>query len=148
MSLMLTNKFKLFILVAGSLFGLTSCQTKAVTPGAERLRIFEAEPKGCLYMGEVSTVQENEDTIVAGKDVDMNLNSRIDLRNKAFALSGNVVVFMSKSKAKVATTSAVTADIAKKDGASTKAADDKSEKVAQSVFLATVFRCPPLIFNQ
>ena len=99
-------------------------------------------------MGEVSTVQENDETLATGKEIDMNLNSRIDLRNKAFILSGNVLVFMSKNKAKVATTSSVTAEIPRKENIAVKSADDKSEKVAQTVFLATVFRCPPLIFNQ
>ena len=145
---MLKNKLYNLFFVAGSILVLSSCQTKAVTPGAERLRIFESEPKGCLYMGEVSTVQENDETLATGKEMEMNLNSRIDLRNKAFTLSGNVLVFMSKNKAKVATTSSVTADIPRKDNIALKAADDKAEKVAQTVFLGTVFRCPPLIFNQ
>ncbi len=132
-----------------SLLGVLSCQAKSVTPGAERLRIFETEPKGCLYMGEVSTVQENEDTVVQGKEVDMNLNSRIDLRNKAFTLSGNVLAFMAKNKAKLATTNTTVVDVVKKEGkADAKPSEDKGEKVAQTVFLGTVFRCPPNIFNQ
>ncbi len=136
-----------YLAIGLSFLTLSACQAKTVTPGAERLRIFESEPKGCLYMGEVSTVQENEEHVVTGKEVEMNLNSRIDLRNKAFILSGNVLVFMSKNKAKLATTSAVSAEIPKKDNVS-KPADDKVEKVAHTVFLGTVFRCPPLIFNQ
>ena len=145
--IILNMKAKIFLFVC--IVALISCQTKSVTPGAERIRIFEAEPKGCLYMGEVSTVQENEDTISTSKEVDMNLNSRIDLRNKAFTLSGNVLVFMAKNKAKLATTNATVADVSKKDSKSdSKSAEDKNEKVAQTVFLGTVFRCPPNIFNQ
>ena len=149
---MLTNNFSrltLKLLIVGSALGVLACQAKSVTPGAERLRIFETEPKGCLYMGEVSTVQENEDTVVQGKEVDMNLNSRIDLRNKGFTLSGNVLVFMAKNKAKLATTNTTVVDVVKKEGkADAKPGEDKGEKVAQTVFLATVFRCPPNIFNQ
>lgn len=141
------NKAQIFLIIF--LLALISCQSKSVTPGAERIRIFDAEPKGCLYMGEVSTVQENEDTVTASKEVDMNLNSRIDLRNKAFTLSGNVLVFMSKNKAKLATTNATVADVSKKESKSdSKMTEDKNEKVAQTVFLGTVFRCPPNIFNQ
>ena len=133
-------------------FWMLSCQAKTVTPGAERLRVFETEPKNCLYMGEVSSIQDNEDTIVTGKEVEMNLNTRIDLRNKAFTLSGNIIVFMSKNKAKLATTNATTADVKKPEPKSeTKSenkSDEKLKQVAQTVFLATVFRCPPTILNQ
>ena len=143
------NKFFFFSL--GILaFALQSCTTKTVTPGAERLRVFEAEPKNCLYMGEVASVQENEDTVVtAGKEVDMTLNTRIDLRNKAFALNGNIIVFMSKNKAKLATTNSTVVDAAKKES---KTPESKTavegEKIPQTVFLATAFRCPPNILNQ
>lgn len=141
------NTFISYGILAVSFSVFVACQSKTVTPGAERLRIFESEPKGCLYMGEVSTVQENEESMTVGKEVEMNLNSRIDLRNKAFVLSGNVLVFMSKNKAKMATTSATSVDVPKKDNVAAKATDEKSEKVAQTVFLGTVFRCPPTIFN-
>ena len=97
-------------------------------------------------MGEVSTVQDNEDTVMNGKDVEMNLNSRIDLRNKGFAISGNVLVFMAKNKSKLATTNTAVVDVTKKDAKPD--AKPVDEKVAQTVFLATVFRCPPNIFNQ
>lgn len=143
---MLTNKLIYTVGVVLTLTVIFSCQGKSVTPGAERLRVMETEPKGCLYMGEVSTIQDNEDTIVNSKEVEMNLNSRIDLRNKGFAISGNVLVFLSKNKSKVATTNTVIVDVTKKDNKSdSKPVDDK---VAQTVFLATVFRCPPNIFNQ
>ena len=143
---MRTNKLLQAVGVLITSTVLFSCQSKTVTPGAERLRVLEAEPKGCLYMGEVSTVQDNEETIMNAKEVEMNLNSRIDLRNKGFAISGNVLVFMAKNKSKLATTSTAVVDVTKKDVKSdTKPVD---EKVAQTVFLATVFRCPPNIFNQ
>ncbi len=144
-----TALIKLFntvlVLIAIPLF---SCQGKSVTPGAERIRVLDAEPKGCLYMGEVSTVQDNEDTVVSGKEVEMNLNSRIDLRNKAFTLSGNALVFMSKNKAKLATTNTTVVDTAKKDSKPAESKASEPEKIAQTVFLGTVFRCPPTIINQ
>lgn len=140
-------KNKFFFIIAG-LF-LNSCANKQVISGAERLRIFETEPKNCLYMGEVSSVQENEDTVITGKNVEMTLDTRIDLRNKAFTLNGNILVFMSKNKSKLATTNATVVDVVKKDA---KTPDSKTavenEKVPQTVFLGTVFRCPPTILNQ
>lgn len=143
---MLTNKLIYTVGIILTSTVLFSCQTKTVTPGAERLRVVETEPKGCLYMGEVSTVQENEETVANSKDVDMNLNSRIDLRNKGFAISGNIIIFMAKNKSKVATTNTAVVDLTKKDNKSEPKPVD--EKVAQTVFLATVFHCPPNIFNQ
>lgn len=143
------NKFLYFLILCLS-FVVQSCTTKTVTPGAERLRVFVNEPKGCLYMGEAASVQENEDTVVpAGKEVEMVLNTRIDLRNKAFALNGNIVVFMSKARANLATTNSTVVDAAKKESKtpeSKTAAED--EKIPQTVFLATAFRCPPNILNQ
>ena len=131
--------------------GLVSCVSKTVTPGAERIRIFDAEPKGCLYMGEVSSVQENEDTVVtAGKEPEMTLDTRIDLRNKAFKLNGNILVFMSKNKSKMATTHSAIVYVTKKDAkeAPEQKAEEQTEKIPQTVFLGTTFRCPPTILNQ
>ena len=71
---------------------LLSCKTYDVTPGAERVRVFEAEPKGCLYVGEVSSVQE--DRTVGTLETQMDLTTRVDLRNKAHALGGNIIVFL------------------------------------------------------
>ena len=140
-------KNRILFILAGLL--LFSCANKSVISGAERLRIFETEPKNCLYMGEVSSVQQNEDTVITGKEVEMTLDTRIDLRNKAFTLNGNILVFMSKNKSKLATTNATVVDLVKKD---TKTPDSKvaaeNEKIPQTVFLGTVFRCPPNILNQ
>lgn len=160
------------ILLKGSFVTLAtaltaSCQVAHVKSGAEKIRIFETEPKGCLYMGEVSTVQDNDKVAFTGGEVDMNLNTRIELRNKAFDLDANVLVFMSKNKAKLATAasekkekateaSAAPAATPAAGGPATAAAAPAakehsgglSEKPAESVFLGTAFRCPPLIFNQ
>lgn len=137
---------------------LLSCQTYNITPGAEKIRIFETEPKGCLFMGEVSVIQDNDDVPYNGADIDMSLKTRIELRNKAFTQNANVLVFTPRSKANLA--KAMPAAAEKKDKSSDGKADPKSEvvseqksalelaKPAHTVFLGTVFRCPPLIFNQ
>ena len=148
-------KTSLYLVFISSLMTISACTTKSVVSGAERLRVFETEPKNCLYMGEVSSVQDNEDTVINTKDVEMTLNTRIDLRNKAFELNGNILVFMSKNKAKLATTNSTVMDAAKKDAKPSDSKDTKAvaaapegEKIPQTVFLATVFRCPPNILNQ
>lgn len=147
----MSNNSKVFISIIGlgCIFG---CSSKSVVPGAERLRIFEAEPKGCLYMGEVASVQDNDDTVVAkGKKPEMTLDTRIDLRNKAFKLNGNILVFLGEKKAKLATTNQTVVDISKqssKTGDKDSSMEAQNEKIPQTVFLGTVFRCPPNILNQ
>ncbi|MBC7467463.1 MAG: DUF4156 domain-containing protein [Bdellovibrio sp.] len=138
---------------------LLSCQPYTITPGAEKVRIFEAEPKGCLFMGEVSETQDNDDVFYTGADIDMSLKTGIELRNKAFKHNANVLVFTPRSTANLAKAMPATAE--KKDKSSDGKADPKSDvvpepqksalelaKPAHTVFLGTVFRCPPLIFNQ
>lgn len=128
---------------------LTSCQIAHVKSGAEKLRILETEPKGCLFMGEVSTVQDNNNVSYSGGEVDMSLNTRIELRNKAFDQNANVLVFTSKGKAKLAGATPEKKDKADAaPAAAGSAGAGQVEKPAETVFLGTTFRCPPLIFNQ
>jgi len=141
----------LFAILAGS----QSCQAVRVKAGAEKVRIFDTEPTGCLFRGEVSTIQDNEKVAYNGGEVEMSLDTRNELRNKAFDLDANVLVFTSKSKTKVAGAAPEKKDEATKasDKAPTPAppAADKTagqDKPVESVFLATAFRCPPLIYNR
>ncbi len=127
------------IIVAFLLAGMMSCQTIDIKPGSERVRVFEAEPKGCVFVGEIPSVQENTITGMPPTEVDMGLPTRVELRNKAHDLGGNVIVFMNKNKNKTA------ADLKKPTAG---AEEDKSEKKISTVFLATVFRCPSAIVNQ
>ncbi len=81
---------KLVLLIAfGSLF---SCTSYEITPGSERVRVFDAEPKNCLYIGEVSSIQKGR--TIGTLETYMDLGTRIDLRNKAHELGGNVLVFL------------------------------------------------------
>lgn len=153
MSLHSVRSVGLAVLASGLI--LSSCQSTQIKPGSEKIRIFEAEPKGCLFMGEVSSVQDNEEIAVKSADPDMTLKTRIDLRNKAFVLNANVLVFTPKNKAKIA---AATAPVEPKNPKDPKAAQEATPYIApsdanvkmpaESVFLGTAFRCPPLIFNQ
>lgn len=145
---------------------LSGCQlfsNKSIQPGSEKIRILDAEPKGCLFMGEVSSVQDNDNVVYKGGEVEMSLNTRIDLRNKAFAQNANILVFTPKQKTKIATAMPPAVIEPKKDA---KSADGKAPeppppppptpepakstdtKPDETVFLGTVFRCPPQIFNQ
>lgn len=148
-----------FFIAMATLLILSSCQTVRVEPGAERIRVFENEPKGCLYTGEVSSVQESVVIGSALQTAEMDLSTRLDLRNKAHTLGGNVIVFLSKDRKEnnkkseapanaTAVATASSADKDKKTSAATSVEEDKSEHKIKTVFLATVFRCPSSIFNQ
>lgn len=137
-------------------FVLLSCKTYDVTPGAERVRVFEAEPKGCLYVGEVSSVQE--DRTVGTLETQMDLATRVELRNKAHALGGNILVFLKGKSTNTLPGSAVN-PLSMKAGAKISTPTDVAQKASESsektsdevktiVFLATVFRCPSSILNQ
>ena len=141
---------------------LASCKSYDIKPGSERIRVFEAEPKGCIFLGEIPA--EQEDKVVGKKiEIEMSLPTRIQMRNKAHELQANVIVFANKNK-KAPSVPVVVPPPA--PGESKKAppaapteaptppppvvekGDDDSERKVTTIFLATVFRCPPNIVNQ
>lgn len=133
-----------------------------VTPGSERVRVLDAEPRGCLYVGEVSSVQD--EATVGTLETEMDLATRVDLRNKAHALGGNILVFLKGKNTNTLPGSASTAPLAMKAGSAAgktgtpgaakaaevapKAAESETEKESTLVFLATVFKCPSSVLNQ
>ncbi|MEQ1722250.1 MAG: DUF4156 domain-containing protein [Pseudobdellovibrio sp.] len=137
---------------------LFSCKSLEVTPGSERVRVLDAEPKGCLYVGEVSSVQD--ESTVGTLETEMDLATRVDLRNKAHALGGNILVFLKGKNTN--TLPSTTPPLAMKAGSaktqsgvaakasaeSAKASETETEKIDTLVFLATVFKCPSSILNQ
>ncbi len=143
------NKFFILVILAT----LTSCKSNDVTPGSERVRVMDAEPKGCLYVGEVSSVQD-EDT-VGTLETKMDLVTRVDLRNKAHALGGNILVFL-KGK----NTNTLPGSVGVKAAGSSAAASKTGETAVVTsqqepppapgtlVFIATVFKCPASVLNQ
>lgn len=141
----MTMMSKILILVF--LFFVVSCKSYDINPGSERIRVFDAEPKGCVYVGEVSAVQEDVVPSSVVGDQEMTIGTRVDLRNKAHALGGNILVFMDKNRGKDKKQTAAPAAAAAKKVEAT-AEEDKSDKKLTTVFLATVFRCPSAILNQ
>ena len=144
---------KLFLLVFSS-FIITSCQTYDVVPGSERVRVFDAEPKGCLYVGEISSVQENRSVGVL--ETEMSLETRVDLRNKAHKLGGNILVFLKGKNTNTLPGSKVSA-AAGKPAVAAKTTDAQAVDTSTQeppadpntlVFLATVFKCPSTVLNQ
>ena len=127
------------------------CVSVTPNPGSERVRVLDAEPKGCIYVGEVSSLQKDRD--LGTLETEMSLDTRIDLRNKAHKLGGNILVFL-KGKG----TDTLPGGVQKGDPAAPAAApapvatdsDEEAETPEKGplVFLATVFKCPSSILNQ
>lgn len=152
------NSILRFSGLAALVFVLGACQSYEITPGSERVRVLDAEPKGCLYVGEIASVQN--DKSVGTLETEMDLTTRIDLRNKAHALGGNILVFLRGKNTNTlpgtANTKSVTATT-KVGGSGTAPADAQQQQAAQQepppnpnalVFLGTVFKCPSSILNQ
>ena len=128
---------------------LAGCKTYEIAPGSERVRVLDAEPKGCLYMGEVASVQE--DRTVGTLETEMDLSTRVDLRNKAHALGGNILVFLKgKTSNMLPGSTPANKTQSKAAPAAEAAADGPSAPPAKDalVFLATVFKCPSSVLNQ
>ena len=144
------NKFFILVILAA----LISCKSNDVTPGSERVRVMDAEPKGCLYVGEVSSVQD-EDT-VGTLETKMDLVTRVDLRNKAHALGGNILVFLKGKNTNTlpgsvgAKTTGSSAAASKSTGETAAASSQQEPPPAPGtlVFIATVFKCPASVLNQ
>lgn len=138
-------------LIGAILFLAVGCKSSDVVPGSERVRIFEAEPKGCLYVGEVSSVQD--EATVGTLETQMDLSTRIDMRNKAHALGGNILVFL---KGKNTNTLPGSAAAGKSNSSSAakpteNAASSSAETAGEPgtlVFIGTVFKCPASVLNQ
>ena len=45
------TKNKLFLVLGFA--ALASCKSYDIKPGSERIRVFESEPKGCIFLGEI-----------------------------------------------------------------------------------------------
>lgn len=118
---------------------VASCSSTTVKPGAEKVRIFEAEPKGCLYQAEVFSLQVDE--IPEQAIAEMSIDTRNDLRNKAHDNNGNVLVFAVDKNKKATTTAAAGA---KKDAKVDLGPITRKE----TVFIGHVFRCPASVVNQ
>ncbi|MDZ7661470.1 DUF4156 domain-containing protein [Thiohalophilus sp.] len=74
---------------------LTACSAIPLQPGAEKVRLTHQEPKNCQFLGDVTGSQGNEFTGELTSNSTMETGARNDIKNKAHALGGNVVYFLS-----------------------------------------------------
>ncbi|MES2614226.1 MAG: DUF4156 domain-containing protein [Bdellovibrionota bacterium] len=118
------KKILLFTPVAFLLFG---CSSTSLDPGAESVRIMQSEPKGCKYLGEVTGNQGNSFTGSWTSNSNLETGARNDMKNKANAMHGNVIVMLTNR-------AGVTGSMNNGSGGS---------EQTNVTYTGTVFDCPP-----
>ncbi|MCP4575747.1 MAG: DUF4156 domain-containing protein [Deltaproteobacteria bacterium] len=85
----------LCFLFAALLF--SGCSAVQVRPGAERVRVTNTEPGNeCKFLGEATGNQGNFLTGVVTSNKNLETGARNDLKNKAAAMGGNLVVILTQ----------------------------------------------------
>lgn len=135
------NKMRGFVVLILAELLVASCTSTAVKPGAEKIRVLPIEPKGCLYQAEVFSIQIDETH--QNVTPEMTIDTRNDLRNKAFDNGANVLIFAGE-KNKSGMQSAPAATAGKKDAK----VDLGPEVKKETVFIAHAYKCPASIVNQ
>ena len=82
-------KIKLTLLVSSLV--LAACSSIPLNPGAQQVRVVNAEPKGCGFLGVVTGKQGDFLRGQVISNADLEEGAMNDLRNKAVALGGNTV---------------------------------------------------------
>lgn len=73
---------------------LSGCAAKQLKPEAARIRVAISEPAGCEYLGEVTGAQGNFFTGGWTSNEALETGARNDMKNKAAAMGGNVIVML------------------------------------------------------
>ncbi len=76
------------------LVGLVGCAANSITPEADNIRVFQTEPKGCKYLGEVTGNQGNFFTGVYTSNENLETGARNDLKTKAQQKGGNAILLI------------------------------------------------------
>ena len=87
---------KIAYLIA-TLFIVSACSAISVNRGAELVRVTNREPgQECKFLGDVTGTQGNRFTGGFTSDANLETGARNDLKNKGFALGGNVVYLLTQ----------------------------------------------------
>ncbi len=71
---------------------LLGCTAKPLNQGASTVRVMNAAPENCAFLGEVDGSQGNWFTADLTSDRDIIIGARNEMKNQAYALGANVVV--------------------------------------------------------
>ena len=87
------NKFTTIFLAAS----VVGCAATVLSPGAESVRVSNSEPgEECKYLGDVTGSQGNFFTGPYTSNENLETGARNELKNKAFAMGGNLVVILTQ----------------------------------------------------
>jgi hypothetical protein len=75
---------------------MAGCTAIPLKPGAELVRVTHVEPTGCKWLGDVTGSQGNSYTGQYTTNANLETGARNDLKNKAAALGGNLVVLITE----------------------------------------------------
>lgn len=92
----MTNRL-ISLIALGALFA--SCQATPLNPQASRVRMTTVEPKGCQYLGEVTGYQGGSLEGKYTSNQNLEIGARNDMKNKASAMGGNIIVMLSNRAA-------------------------------------------------
>jgi hypothetical protein len=123
---------KKFVMGAALLL-LSGCAAQPLTPGAEKIRIMQTEPKGCKYVGEATGNQGNFFTGGWTSNENLETGARNTLKNKAMEMGGNVIVMLTNRAGQTGQANAW---------------GGGSSQQTNAVITGTVFNCPPAVLNQ
>jgi hypothetical protein len=76
------------------IFLLPACAAIQAAPGAERIKLTNQEPQGCVSLGEVVGTQGNAVSGAYTSNETLIVGARNDIKNKALALGANVVMLL------------------------------------------------------
>jgi Domain of unknown function (DUF4156) len=80
-----------------ALIVLSGCGAIPLQPGAERVRVTNVEPgPECRFLGDITANQGNAFTGQFTSNENLETGARNDLKNKAAALDGNLVVLITQ----------------------------------------------------
>lgn len=84
---------KRLVMTAATLL-LAGCSAQQLKPGADKIRVFQTEPKGCKYLGEATGNQGNFLSGGWTSNENLETGARNTLKNKAMEMGGNAVAIL------------------------------------------------------
>ncbi len=105
---------------------LSGCSAKQLKPEATAIRVAISEPTGCAYLGEVTGAQGNFLTGGWTSNESLETGARNDMKNKAYAMGGNVIVMLANRAGQ-------TGSVGKYGG---------SSQQTNVAYVGAVYRCP------
>jgi hypothetical protein len=119
-------------MTSAALLLFAGCAAETLKPGAENVRFFQSEPKGCKYVGETTGNQGNFFTGGWTSNANLETGARNTLKNNAYEMGGNAIVVLTNRAGQ-------TGSYGEYGG---------SSQQTNVTLSATVYKCPKTIMEQ